>query len=161
MATQHEDPPVAKIQNALSRKDTVTITQAQKIYVSWFVDVLIYVVVLNLFVEYVPNVVIDSFTISILTAILLKVLLATIMHFEHRVHHRLEQKEGRVYRILTPVVMFAILFFSKFLLLEIVDFVFGEHVELGHLIEVVFLVIALVAAREISNRIYLRLGRDR
>ena len=54
---------------------TVTISRKQDIFVSWTSDVLIYIVVLNLFVEYFPNVVIESFTISILTAVLLKVLL--------------------------------------------------------------------------------------
>ena len=53
----------------------VVITKRQRQYVSWTSDVLVYIVVLNLFVEYVDKVVIDSFTISILTAILLKALL--------------------------------------------------------------------------------------
>jgi hypothetical protein len=35
-------------------------------------DVLVYIVVLNLFVEWAPAVVIESFTVSILTAIALK-----------------------------------------------------------------------------------------
>ena len=46
---------------------TVTITRKQEIFFSWMSDVLIYTVVLNLFVEYADAVVIDSFTISILT----------------------------------------------------------------------------------------------
>ena len=54
----------------------VTVTRAQEIYTSWATDLLIFVVVLNLFVEYVDAVVIDSFTISILTALLLKIVLS-------------------------------------------------------------------------------------
>lgn len=37
------------------------------------VDVFVYIVVLNLAIEYVPSVISESFSLSILTAILLKV----------------------------------------------------------------------------------------
>ena len=67
-------------------------TRRQMIFFSWTKDVLIYVVVLNLFVEYVEAVVIDSFTISILTAILLKALLDLILGLEHRVDHFFEAR---------------------------------------------------------------------
>jgi hypothetical protein len=43
-------------------------TARQTAFLSWMTDVLIYVVVINLFVEYLPTVVIESFTISVLTA---------------------------------------------------------------------------------------------
>ncbi len=46
-------------------------TSAQASYVSWMADVLVYIVV----VEFHHAIVIDSFWISILTAILLKLLL--------------------------------------------------------------------------------------
>ena len=115
----------------------VTITRAQKTYVSWYADILIYTVVLNLFVEYVDKVQIDSFTISILTAILLKAMLTLVGRFEHRVHHYFEQKEGTGWKVVGFVVIFSILFLSKLLILEIVNLVFGDRVELGHFVEVV------------------------
>ena len=136
----------------------VTITRAQQTYVDWYVDILVYTVVLNLFVEYVEAIQIDSFTISLLTAILLKALLALIGGFEHRVHHYFEQKEGTFWKILGLVVLFSILFLSKFLILEIVDLVFGDRVELGHFIEVVALIISMIVARALADWIYKRLG---
>lgn len=139
---------------------TVTVTRAQEIYTSWATDLLIYVVVLNLFVEYVEAVVIDSFTISIFTALLLKIILELVGRFEHRVHHFFEKREGSIFKILGPVVMFSILFLSKFLILEAVDIVFGEHVELGHFIEVVALIISMLLARALAVWIYKRLGVD-
>lgn len=140
---------------------TVTVTRAQEIYTSWARDLLIYVVVLNLFVEYVEGVVIDSFTISILTALLLKIILELVGRFEHRVHHFFEKRKGTIFKILGPVVMFSILFLSKFLILEVVDIVFGEHVELGHFIEVVALIISMLLARALAVWIYKRLGVDK
>ncbi len=137
---------------------TVSITRKQDIFFSWMSDVLIYTVVLNLFVEYVDAVVIDSFTISILTAVLLKILLDIVMRFEHGVHHFFAQKEGASAKILGTISLFAILFLGKLLILEVVNFVFGDHVELGHFIEVVALVLALMITRRLFQVLYKRLG---
>ena len=49
--------------------DLQTISPAQARFISWVSEVLVDVVVLNLFVEFVHTVVIDSFYISILTAV--------------------------------------------------------------------------------------------
>ena len=54
--------------------DTVVLSKAQERWSSWMIDLLIYTIVLNLFDEYVHGVEIESFTISILTAFLLKVI---------------------------------------------------------------------------------------
>lgn len=137
---------------------TVTITRKQDILFSWMSDVLIYTVVLNLFVEYVDAVVIDSFTISILTAVLLKILLDIVMRFEHSVHHFFAQKEGASAKVLGTISLFAILFLGKLFILEVVNIVFGDHVELGHFIEVVVLVLALMITRRLVQVFYRWLG---
>ena len=133
----------------------MTTTRAQRIFISWTKDVLIYIIVLNLFVEYNPKIIIDSFTISIFTAILLKILLEIILQLEHKVAKALE-----AYRFLRIFFVWLILFGSKFLILEVVDLLFGEHVELGKFLDVIVLVIALMVAREIFQRIYISLGES-
>lgn len=137
---------------------TVTISKKQEIFFSWTSDVLIYTVVLNLFVEHVDAVVIDSFTISILTAVLLKILLDVVMRLEHRVHSYFAGKEGAFFKVAGTVSLFAILFFGKLFILEVVNFVFGDHVELGHFIEVVALVLALMITRRLFGVLFNALG---
>ena len=129
------------------------LTKRQLVFLSWTKDVLIYIIVLNLFVEYNDKIVIDSFTISIFTAILLKILLEIILKLEHKVSAAFS-----AYKVLRVFLVWLILFGSKFLILEVVDFVFGEHVELGKFLDVIVLVIALMVAREIFQQIYLALG---
>lgn len=128
-------------------------TERQMIFASWTKDVLIYIIVLNLFVEYNPKIIIDSFTISIFTAVLLKILLEVILNLEHRV-----SEVFKSYKVLRIFLVWLILFGSKFLILEVVDLVFGEHVELGKFLDVILLVIALMVAREVVQRIYISLG---
>jgi hypothetical protein len=134
------------------------LTRRQLIFYSWTRDVLVYVVVLNLFVEYVPKVVIDSFTVSILTAVLLKALLELILGFEHRVAHFFEARSGNLAKFLRIISTWLILFVSKFLILEVEDLVFGDHVELGTFVHILALVVALLIAREVVRRISMALG---
>jgi hypothetical protein len=144
----------------LSETHTVVITRAQQVYVSWYVDVLIYTIVLNLFDQFTEVIFFESFVISILTALLLKLLLVFVERIEGRVHHSFEQKEGTAWKILGFVVIFSILIVGKLFILEAVDFVFGDRVELGHFVSVIVLILTMIITRELAEWIYRRLGKD-
>jgi hypothetical protein len=132
----------------------ITISQRQRTFGSYATDVLIYVVVLNLFVEYADAIVIDSFTISIFTAVVLKILLDFIMGVEHRVSHYFAQRDRPMSKIIRVVATWSILFLSKFLILEVIDIVFGDHVELGGFLQVLTLVITMMIAQAVFQKIY-------
>ena len=53
------------------------------------VDLFVYVVVLNLAIEYVPSVISEGFTLSLLTAALLKVALEVVILVKNRILGRL------------------------------------------------------------------------
>lgn len=144
---------------ASDRSGAVAMTRAQQRFASWVADVLVNIVVLNLFVEFVDTIVIDSFWISILTALLLKLLLDAVLGLEHRVAAFFKARGGVVNKALGLASVFAILFLSKFVILEAVDIVFGDHVELGHFIEIVVLIVAMIVARVALQTVYERLGR--
>ena len=131
-----------------------TISPAQVRFLSWVSEVLVDIVVLNLFVEFVHTIVIDSFAISILTAVLLKLMVDAVKGLEHAVSAYLAAKEGAVWKPLRFVAVWLILFLSKFVILEVVNFVFGDHVELGSFIEVAAIVVTMLAANAILQRVY-------
>ena len=54
--------------------------------------------------------------------------------------------------------MFAILFISKFVVLEVVDIIFGDRVSLGGFIEVASLVVTMILVRRSVTWAYGRLG---
>jgi hypothetical protein len=130
-------------------------TKRQMIFFSWTKDILIYVIVLNLFVEYSPVMIIDSFTVSIFTAIILKIILELILRLEHIVADVFKAN-----KVLKVFFVWLILFGSKFLILELVNFVFGEHVELGKFWDVFLLALTLLLVRQAFLRIYLGLGKS-
>ena len=144
--------------NIVSAPERVTITQWQLAYVGWTMTLLAYIVVLNLWVEFNQSVVIDSFIISILTAAVLLVLLVAILGLEHRVKEWFAARDGSVYRILGPLSTLLILFLSKFVILEVIDIIFGEHVELGHFIDVLLLVLLLILAQKAMVLVWRAIG---
>jgi hypothetical protein len=136
----------------------MTVTPTQERFTSWVTSVLIDIVVLNLFVEYGNAIVIDSFSISILTALLLRVMVEAVRGLERRVSAYFAAKQGAAAKVLRVVVVWLILFLSKFVILEVVDVVFGSHVELGSFIQIVAIIVAMLAANAAMGAVYERLA---
>lgn len=120
------------------------------------VDVFVYVVVLNLFVEYLPQVLSETFTLSLLTAVLLKGVLETVVAVKDRVKARFRQASTAIGRVMAAVMLWAVLFGSKFLVLEAVDLVFGDRVSLGGFFSVTLLILVLLLSRAAVRRLLAR-----
>jgi hypothetical protein len=131
---------------------------AQARFLSWVSAVLVDIVVLNLFVEFVHTIVIDSFSISILTAVLLKLMVDAVKGLEQSVSASLAAREGAVWKAIRFLAVWLILFLSKFVILEAVNVVFGDHVELGSFIEIVGIIVTMLAANAALLAVYRNLG---
>lgn len=134
------------------------LTPAQRYYVDFLMDVLVYAVVLNLFVEFVDSVVIDSFLVSLLTAIVLKVMIDLINLAVAKVKDYFGDKEGTAAKVLLGLSAWAIMFLSKIVILQVVQIIFEDDVDLGGFVNVLILVLAMMIARAASTAVYVRLG---
>jgi hypothetical protein len=123
------------------------------------VDVFVYVVVLNLFVEYVPQVISEGFTLSLLTAILLKITLELVLLAKGRVVTRMRAAQTPRGKTFAALLLWGVAAGSKFVVLELVDLVFGSSVSLGGFWSVTALVVTLLLARAGVRR--LLYGQDR
>jgi len=136
-------------------------TEAQVLYVRYFVAVLVDLIVLNLFEEYWNAIFIKSFTISLFTAILLQVLLKITIKVEHKISIYFNTKSKSI-KILGYVLMYIVLFIAKLSILEAVNLIFGERVQFTGLWHgvVAFLTVVLVMLiiEQIIVRIYFALG---
>jgi hypothetical protein len=140
--------------------ELITVRRRQHDFGMAMFSILMNIVILNFFVEHVDEVVIDSFSISVLTAILLTVMVALISRVEHRVHHFFfDEETGRGSKVLGWLVIWGILFGGKLLILEVVNWVFGDHVQLGHLLEVILLVLTMLVVQGLMDKLYEVLGR--
>ena len=147
------DDATSPVRNQL---DLVTETRRQRVFAENVLNVLVNIVVLNLFVEISAAVVIDSFWISLLTALLLTAMIGLLSKVEARVHHFFFETHS--WRVAGVISIWLILFGGKFVMLEIVNIVFGDRVELGHLLEVILIVVAMMVAFQLMKWVYDRLG---
>jgi hypothetical protein len=136
----------------------------QALFLRYFTAILIDLVVLNLFAEYWEHVVIDSFTISLIAAFVLQVLLKLTLALEHRVAAFFNAKSGAMARFMRFFSAWAILFLSKFVILWVVNLAFGDAVYFGGplhgVVAFIVVVMAILAAEELIVRLYRWIGRD-
>ena len=106
--------------------------------------------------EYLPQVLSETFTLSLLTAVLLKGVLEVVVAVKNRVKARFRQAATPIGKAMAGVLLWAVLFGSKFLVLEAVDLVFGARVSLGGFFSVTLLILFLLLSREAVRRLLQR-----
>jgi len=135
---------------------------AQRLYARYLTATLIDLAVLNLFDEYSALVSIDSFSVSILAAILLQLLLKATLALEHRVAGYFAGRTGASAKFLRLFCAWLILFGSKFLMLEAINLALGDAVQFTGPLHGVAIFIAVVVvmlvAEEFAVRVYRRLA---
>ena len=122
-------------------------------------DVFVYVVVLNLAIQFIPSVISETFTLSLLTAVLLKFALEAVIHLKSKILGGFRAATTRAGRWAAAALLWVAAAGSKIVVLELVDLVFGDAVSLGTFISVTLLVVALLLSRAAVRR--LLYGNDR
>ena len=113
----------------------------------------VYVIVLNLAVEYMPAVISETFTISLLTAVMLKVVLEAVVWAKDKVKARLKAATKPAGKVVAGLVLWLLLVGSKFLVLELVALAFGDAVYLGGFFAVTGIILVLLLARSGVRRL--------
>ena len=116
-------------------------------------DVFVYVVVLNLAVQYLPSVISETFTLSLLTAVLLKVALEAVIFLKGKILGRFRAATTPAGRWAAGALLWVAAAGSKIVVLELVDLVFGDAVSLGNFVSVTGLVVALLLSRGAVRRL--------
>ena len=116
-------------------------------------DVFVYVVVLNLGVQYLPSVISETFTLSLLTAVLLKVALEAVIFLKGKILGRFRAATTPAGRWAAGALLWVAAAGSKIVVLELVDLVFGDAVSLGNFVSVTGLVVALLLSRGAVRRL--------
>ncbi|SOD74884.1 hypothetical protein SAMN05892883_4078 [Jatrophihabitans sp. GAS493] len=111
------------------------------------IDVFVYVTVLNLAAEFVPNVIAESFSVSLLTAVMLKLVLEVVVWVKSRVKRRIRQADTPLGKVAGGVALWVVLVGSKFVVLELESLIFGDAVSLGGFFSVTLLILTLLISR--------------
>lgn len=130
----------------------------QQIFLKYFTWVLVDLTVLNLFAEYWDRVTITSFGVSLFIAITLQTLLKMTIALEHQISNYMKSNEKLNKKILHIFTTWFILFASKFVMLWVLQFMFGDAIVFSGayhgVVAFIVVVIAILAAEYLITRIY-------
>jgi hypothetical protein len=111
------------------------------------VDFLVYVVVLNLFAQFVPSVITESFLLSLFTAALLLLVLEVVHRVKEPLKTRIKTADTVAAKATSVAALWLVLVASKFVVLEAVALVFDDRVSLGGFFSVTGLILVLMVSR--------------
>jgi hypothetical protein len=134
----------------------------QRAFLRYFTAILLDLVVLNLFAEYWDSVYVSSFTVSLLAAILLAVLLKLTLVVEHRIAAYFKARPGAFMTFMRYFCAWLVLFGSKFAILEALVAVFGDNVRFEGafhgIVALIVVVVTMLIAEEAMVRFFRRLN---
>lgn len=135
-----------------------TFTKRQQLFLRYTYMLLVDLTVLNLFNQYWDNVYIETFSISLLTAVLLQILLKASIALEHYAAGFFEGMSGLKAKISRVFTTWVILFVSKLVILQAISFAFGDSVMFSGpvhgLVAFITVIVAIIAAEQLLFFIY-------
>jgi len=135
----------------------------QRAFMRYLTATLVDLVVLNLFVEYWRGYVsADSFTVTLLAAVVLQVLLKLTIVLEHRLAAYFNARPGGFAKFMRYFSAWLVLFGSKFVILEALALAFGDGLRFGGpfhgIVALIVVVVAMLAVEAALVKVYRRLG---
>lgn len=148
--------------DALMPESALGYNNRQRLFMRYFTAILIDLVVLCLFDEYSDKVTVDTFTTSLLAAILLQILLKLTIAVEHRVAVFFKKRPGGFNKFLRYFFAWVVLFGSKFVILEAIALAFGDKVRFDGvfhgIVTLIIVVVVMLLVEELIVRLYRKLG---
>lgn len=120
----------------------------QKTYRDWVLGILVYMLVLTLFDDYTDMISITSASTVLLTSIVLQALTYWTLGFKKWVGSLYKYPANRKFKPAKFFSLWGILFFSKFIFLWIIDFIFGSFVEISGFISLLVIIITMTIIKE-------------
>lgn len=134
--------------------EPVELSGLQRVVARYLTFILIDLCILNLFVEYWDRVVIDSFTISLLAAVVLQTTLRLTLWAKNLARSIFSNVEGAKGALARLLAMWAVSFSSKFVIMGIIDLIFGVHVEFYGIKSLFAVLIVMLVAETLAMKLF-------
>jgi hypothetical protein len=139
-----------------------TPSKRQRVFFRYLTATLVDLLVLGLFVQYWDKVSSDSFTITLLAAVLLQVLLKLTLALEHRLAAFFNARPGGFAKFMRFFSAWLVLFGSKFVILEALSFAFGDglrfHGRFHGIVPLIVVVVTMLLVEAVLVKFYRRLA---
>ena len=134
----------------------------QRVSMRYFTAILVDLVVLMLFAEYWEHVYVSSFTIGLLAAVLLQILLKATIVVEHWVAAFFNARPGGFNKFMRYFCAWLVLFGSKFVILEALVLAFGDRLRFGGwfhgIVALIVVVVVMLVVEAAIVWLYRRMG---
>ena len=135
----------------------------QRAFLRYLTATLVDLVVLNLFIEYWRDYVsANSFSITLLAAVVLQILLKLTIVVEHKVAAYFNARPGGFNRFMRFFTAWLVLFGSKFVILEALALAFGDGLRFGGpfhgIVVLIVVVVVMLVVEALLVKIYRRMS---
>lgn len=134
---------------------------SQLLFKELFVGTLIYAVVLGFFNDYTSLVYAKSFSTIFLAGIVLQVLTSLAFLLKGGIISWLKHHKGWPYRALMFFCVWLVMFVSKFVFVWVIDFIFGNNINIDGFFGILAVVLAATIISKLSDYIFAWLGSDK
>ena len=134
----------------------------QRVFLRYLAATLIDLAVLGLFAEYWEHVVTASFSVMLLAAVVLQILLKLTIVLEHHVAAFFNARPGGFNKFMRFFTAWLILFGSKFVILEALALAFGDRLRFGGpfhgIVALIVVVVVMLAVEAALVKVYRSMG---
>jgi hypothetical protein len=116
----------------------------QELFRDWTRGTLLYAVVMGFFNDYTDLLSVDSFSILFLAAVVMQALTFATLSLKKRTAARFRSRPGKTNVVGLALSIWAIMFFSKFVFLWVLDVIFGTSVEVSGFVGLVLIIAAML-----------------
>lgn len=120
----------------------------QDTYRDWVLGTLVYMVVLSLFNDYTNMINISSASTILFASLILQALTFWTLGFKKWLGSQFNYSKDKKFKPAKFFSLWAVLFFSKFIFLWIIDVVFGQNVEISGFVGLLLIILVMTIIKE-------------
>ena len=138
------------------------VNNSQRLFLVYIICILVDMTILNIYAEFTHSVYVESFSITIFIAIFLQLFIVLTRHAEHKISNFFGNKKGLLTKIKYFLSIWALLFFSKVLMLQGANLIFGDKINFygmfDGLLAFIILILSFLLGEYFLTKVYRALG---
>ena len=134
------------------------INNSQRLFLVYIICILVDMTILNIYAEFSHSVYVESFSITIFIAIFLQLFIVLTKYAEHKLSNFFGDKKNYLTKIMYFLALWALLFFSKLLMLHGANLIFGDKINFygmfDGLLAFIILIFSFLIGEYLLTKIY-------
>lgn len=127
------------------------ISARQRIFRDWTLGTLLYAAVMGFFDDYTDYLIVESFSSLFLAAFVMQALTFFTFGLKKTVSRWYRGRSGTGIKVAHGLSIWAIMFFSKFVFLEVIDIIFGDAVNVTSFVGLILIIASMVVLQRLID----------